>query len=184
MFRIFCPLFLSVFGWLFTKITYSTLVLSYHILDITYQVGFFLFFFLEKRVCCAIYTCPCHTCLMLKTVFCLVGVLCIVELNTRSILSIFFATLALLYTLCYLQCAQYKRQPTDCHRCRARLYTQSTYEPALGKASKNETKNKYENEDEWDQIGKHKDSRNAIWNKIAQKKYKVSKEYEFILRQR
>lgn len=112
---------------------------------------------------------------MLKTVFCLVGVLCIVELNTRSILSIFFATLALLYTLCYLQCAQYKRQPTDCHRCRARLYTQSTYEPALGKASKNETKNKYENEDEWDQIGKHKDSRNAIWNKIAQKNTRFAK---------
>lgn len=37
MFRIFCPLFLSVFGRLFTKITYSTLVLSYHILDITYH---------------------------------------------------------------------------------------------------------------------------------------------------
>lgn len=101
MFRIFRPLYLSVcvhvfFGWLFTKITYSTLVPFHHILDITYHV------ILHSNACCSIHLPLSHMwkpfIYTYKTAFC--PALLIFFFHSFAP----FARLLFIHTLCYFQC--------------------------------------------------------------------------------
>lgn len=150
-FEFFRPLFLSVFGWLFTKITYSTLVLSYHILDITYHDVLF------QWMCCVRLPLSHMWCIYIRQHF---ARHCWCFLYFFCTLACSLACLPAWYTLLFaVHNIKDSRQIAT-----MRLHIQSTYALALGersraKASKKRKQNKYENEDEWDQIGKHKDSR-------------------------
>lgn len=102
---------LSVFWWLFTKITYSTLVLSYHILDITYHVIFFLLVSPSFSKCCVR--------LPLSHMWCIY----IRQNILPGIVDVILSHFTLLYTLAWythfvICSAQYekKHQPTDCYQ--------------------------------------------------------------------
>ena len=111
-----------------------------------------------------IYVCPCHTCDAEDSIllwYCWIPSLVVVVIV--FLFAPFIFALDILSVIC---CAQYKRQPTDCHRChctgRARTVCAHSKKNSDAKSQRRRRKweqnqqNKYQNEDEWDQIGKHK----------------------------
>lgn len=181
MFRIFRPLYLSVcvhvfFGWLFTKITYSTLVPFHHILDITYHV------ILHSNACCSIHLPLSHMwkpfIYTYKTAFCPALLIFFFFIRLHPLL----ACSSFIHFVIFS--AQYKRQPTDCYQNIA--HTKHVRIGSISFSGKWKKKKKTRAKSQFKQRkknGKHntnmktktndikleniKTAQNAIWNKIA-----------------